>query len=290
MHHFIDSLTVIIVVYNTALEDCESFQSIKRICESGDCPHIFVYDNSAQPQQIYNYPGMQITYLHDPTNPGVSKAYNAGAAHARNHQKEWVLLLDQDTTLPATILAEYEKAVKKNPGIFLFVPILYLNNGKIFSPCIYAFKRGFHPGHIAPGTHSFKWLSPVNSGILVNTTAFWEVGGYNEKVKLDFSDFQFIRRFRKIYPRFYVIDEKCKQDFSDDTVSFSSQAIRFSYYCEGAGNIEKDGIWDQMQYSIILFLRALRLTLRYRHFGFIRTFYSNFIRSPKRGSRGDVDL
>ncbi len=77
--------------------------------------------------------------------------------------------------------------------------------------------------------------------MLVKLEAFHEVGGYNEKVKLDFSDFQFIERFRKVYKTFYVIDIICEQDFSDDEISLPTQAKRFRYYCEGARNIEKEG-------------------------------------------------
>ncbi len=277
MGDFTNSLSIIIVVYNTALEDSGSFQSVRQMRVDGVLLDLFVYDNSARSQQLKEYSGLQITYLHDPENSGVSRAYNTGVAHAQKRQKKWVLLLDQDTTLPDTILDDYEKAVRQNPAVKLFVPILYLNNGKIFSPCTYRFKRGFYVDQIKEGMYSLNKLSPVNSGMLINIRAFLKAGGYNDQVKLDFSDFQFIERFRKVYPKFYVMDVQCQQDFSDDEVSFSTQASRFKYYCEGARNIDKEGIRDWVQYSLVVFVRALRLALRYKKPIFMYTYFNTFL-------------
>ncbi len=277
MGEFTDSLSIIIVIYNTALDDSESFQSVGAMAVNGAPLDILVYDNSPSSQHIAEYPGLRITYYHDPENSGVSKAYNVGADHARKAQKEWVLLLDQDTTLPPEILGQYEMTVLQNPEKKLVVPILQLQNGKIFSPCRYKFKRGFYLDKISPGVHSLYQFSPVNSGILVSLSAFFEVGGYNEKVKLDFSDFQFIERFRKRHSTFVVMEVACQQDFSDDEVSFPGQTNRFRYYCEGARNMEKKGIWDWFQYNGVVFLRALRLTGRYRKGRFLQTYFNTFL-------------
>jgi GT2 family glycosyltransferase len=277
MANFIDSLAVIIVVYNTNLEASQSFKAVKGMPRKGESLELIVYDNSKKPQQPIEHPGLRITYFHDPDNPGVSKAYNVAAAHAMANRKEWILLLDQDTTMPATLLGSYTTAIGRHPEIKLFVPILKLQNGKIFSPCSYRFKRGFYLTSLVSGIHSLNKLAPVNSGMLIDLKAFHKVGGYNEKVKLDFSDFQFIERFRSVYSTFYVMDVVCEQDFSDDDISFTSQAKRFRYYCEGAGNIEKDGAWDWIQYNTFVLLRAMRLTIRYGKGGFLGTYISTFL-------------
>jgi GT2 family glycosyltransferase len=277
MTDFIDSLAVVIVVYNAKLETSESFRSVEGMRRKGTTIDLIVYDNSLTPQQPIETPGLRITYFHDPENSGVSKAYNVAAAHATALRKKWILLLDQDTTMPSDILEAYHREIGRHPELSLFVPVLKLQNGKIFSPCSYRFKRGFYLKTIAAGIHSLNKLAPVNSGMLVKLEAFHEVGGYNEKVKLDFSDFQFIERFRKVYKIFYVMDIICEQDFSDDEISFSTQANRFHYYCEGARNIEKEGAWDWIQYNSFVLLRALRLTIRYGNVGFLRTYFNAFL-------------
>ena len=71
--------------------------------------------NSPRAQHINTYDGLIINYLHDPENSGVSRAYNVGALHAKKNQRQWILLLDQDTTLPDTFLERYGDAIEKNP-------------------------------------------------------------------------------------------------------------------------------------------------------------------------------
>ncbi len=284
MDDFLDSLMVILVLYQTPLEDSESFCSILEFENGSQDLDVYVYDNSPGSQHINTYKGLCITYVHDAKNPGVSQAYNSGAEYARAHKKKWILLLDQDTSLPMGLLDTYRKASLSNSDIKLFVPILKLKNGKIFSPFRYRFKRGFYLDEIEAGVHSLKNLSPVNSGILISLDSFFEVGGYNQMVKLDFSDFQFIERFRRKYNLFYVIDSIGKQDFSDDEVSLTSQANRFVYFCEGARNIEKNGIWDWAQYNVVVFLRGLRLVIRYRDCRFMTTYFKDFLIPQKERS------
>jgi len=277
MNRFAESLLVIIVIYKSALEDCESFQSLLAMREGDSNLNLFIYDNSPNSQQIKNYKGLTINYFHDEKNSGVSKAYNVGVEHANKFQKEWVLLLDQDTSLPDSILKKYKEAIDTNSDLNLFVPVLKLKNGRIFSPSRYRFKRGFFVDSIKSGTHSLFEYAPVNSGMMIKTAAFQKVGGYNEKVKLDFADFQFVERFRKTYPEFFVLDVECEQDFSDDNSSYESQYIRFEYYCEGAKNIENKSFGDWLQYNAVVFIRAIRLTLRFGKLGFVGSYFKNFL-------------
>lgn len=281
MSNFINSLSIIIVVYKTELDDSESFQSVRQMTVENGPLSVFVYDNSPTAQQLKEYPNLNLTYVHDPKNSGVSKAYNAGAENAKKTKKKWLLLLDQDTTLPANILSHYNEAVTNHPEIHLIVPILKLTDGKIFSPCSYKYKRGFYLNEIQPGIRSLKSLAPVNSGICVRLDTFFVVGGYNENVKLDFSDFQFIERFRKKNSDFVVLNVSCQQDFSDDEVSFMGQATRFRFYCEGARYIEKEGLVDWLQYNMVVFVRALKLTVRYRRISFINTYFNTFLFSKR---------
>jgi len=277
MDRFVDALLIIIVIYKIPLDDCESFQSVLAIRHGKSKLNVFIYDNSPTSQQIKNYEGLAITYFHDSKNSGVSKAYNAGAERAKTNGQEWVLLLDQDTHLPNSILSAYHLAINDNPDINLFVPVLKLQNARIFSPSRYRFKRGFFLDSIKPGIHSLFNLAPVNSGMMIRIEAFFRVGGYNEKVKLDFADFQFIERFRKSFAEFYVLNIECEQDFSDDNSSSESQSVRFRFYCEGAKNIENKSFWDWAQYNAVVFIRAVRLTLRFGKLEFIGGYFKNFL-------------
>jgi GT2 family glycosyltransferase len=279
MEKFINSLSIIIVVYNQKIDECASFRSIISMKVSNFNLDIFIYDNSTLPQTMVENKSFTIKYYHDSKNSGVSKAYNQGAMHAMAKNKSWVLLLDQDTLLPANLLQEYEKVISTNSELMLFVPILKLKNGIIFSPCRYRFKRGFFVKEINPGIHNLKSLSPVNSGMLINLNAFNTVGGYNNNVKLDFADFQFIERFKKKYPKFYILDTYCIQDFSNDNVTYKSQVIRFQFYCEGARNIEKNSLIDWFSYGTFTLFRALKLCIKYKKIIFLNIYFNSFIKT-----------
>ena len=47
-----------------------------------------------------------IHYVHDPSNGGLASAYNYALARAESEEREWLLLLDQDTSLTAEFISE----------------------------------------------------------------------------------------------------------------------------------------------------------------------------------------
>ncbi|WP_071340821.1 glycosyltransferase [Maribacter sp. 1_2014MBL_MicDiv] len=276
MNNFIESLCVIVVLYKNNLEESDSFQSILKMNKNGEALSVYIYDNSPFPQKIKTYDNLNIYYTHDEKNSGISKAYNSGAKFAKEKEKKWILVLDQDTKLPDSLLNEFDKAIKKHSNIFLFVPKLVLRDGRIFSPFKYRFKRGFHLKKIDSGIHPLTEYAPVNSGMLISIQAFFDSGGYNNKVKLDFSDFQFIERFRKKFFKFCLIEAECLQDFSDDDISVSSQINRFKFFCKGALNIEKHSFLDKLQYHMIVIARAVKLTIRYKKIIFFVIYFRVF--------------
>lgn len=269
---------IIIVLYETLLDDSESFKSLALVNPVKTPLNVVVYDNSAEPQQIPEHTSFGIEYFHDPCNSGVSRAYNYGAVRAEERKLEWILLLDQDTRMPPDFLNRYARAATQNPEIKLFAPVLRLANGRIFSPFAYKFNRGFHLQKISEGQYSLFKIAPVNSGMMISVKAFMECGGYNEKVKLDFSDFQFIRRFRKRYSQFYVMDINCLQDFSDNNLLLDDQLRRFRFYCEGALAIEKENSMDTFIYPVVVMARALKLSLRFKSFKFVAFYFRHYFR------------
>lgn len=280
MNITLKNISIVIVLYNTKLESSITFKSLTDCFRDEDNSKIdlIIYDNSPSRQDIVpdNFPMWNITYIHDENNPGVSKAYNEASKVAITLGKEWLLLTDQDTQFPRVSILEYIKSANEHNDIKLFVP--YLKSGEInFSPSKYYFSRGFIWKKPLPGIHSFKNKMLLNSGIFVNLDAFKSVGGYNEKVKLYFSDFEFINKFKKKYNIFYLVDFVCKHELSDVVkVDIDAAKKRFYYYCEGGyqSSISK---FNFMQLFITIFLRSMKLSLKYRNFVFLKIFSKRFI-------------
>lgn len=241
---------------------------------------VFIYDNTPEKQydhESFTWNNFNVFYVHNPANPGLSKAYNNGAAKAAVLQKEWLLLLDQDTTFPEGYLEETRAAVTANSDISLFVPLLKLKNGVLFSPCINKHKRGYPAGSLSSGRYDLWKYAPVNSGMFIRLSLFDMVGGYNEKVKIDFCDFQFLDKVRLIQAEFYLINAVALQDFSAFEYSSEKQQIRFTQYLEDAFNCEKPLLGDKMGFLYTVTRHALGLSIKLRSFKFIGLYISKYL-------------
>ncbi len=78
---------IVIVIYKQALDACDSFQSVVKMRVDMAPLDVFVYDNSPTSQKPDSYSNINIKYVHDPENSGVSKAYNAGVCMPKHFKK-----------------------------------------------------------------------------------------------------------------------------------------------------------------------------------------------------------
>jgi len=279
----VDQIIAVVVIFNTKIEESETLISLSgSLAQTSDSMDLVVYDNSLHPVwesgSVFTMEFFRIHYFHDPSNPGVSKAYNFAARYAQQLKKRWILLLDQDTSFPIDTISTYVSALKNHPTIKLFAPVLKLSDDRILSPSRYFFKRGFALKKITPGLHSLKRISPLNSGMLIELDTFIISGGYNEKIKLDFSDFQFIERFKKNSDQFCIINVISLHEFSDEETNTVKLNERFFFYCDGAKNSEKSSFCDRLIYFMVVLLRATNLVYRTKDIIFYKTFIHHYLR------------
>lgn len=277
-----DTLAVL-VLYEKRLEHCESFLSLsKNLKNSGSMMDIVVYDNSPEPvyEKEASFDNWNIHYIQDRSNPGVSKAYNEGFKIGKELNKKWLLLLDQDTTFPQDALIKYFDAMDYYKNSVLFAPVLIANN-KMYSPSRYYLKRGFLLKSINAGLNTIRNKTLLNSGMCISLAAFEKIGGFNEKIKLYFSDFNFIDRYRRHYTGFIVLDTICEHNmFTLENKNVDSQLKRFMYFCEGARN-SGDNCIDFCIYFSYAFLRSIKLSITFKTFGFILVFFHNFLKNKR---------
>jgi len=276
----LSKILAIVVLYNKEIVESDTLTSLESdLLSNGSQLDVLIYDNSPQPHALPNFKGVNfVSYIWNETNPGVSLAYNEGVKFAQGNNKQWVLLLDQDTKFEAGALDAYVKSLLGDSEIKLFCPLILLENSTIFSPFRKKFKRGVTLKEVKLRAYSLKKYSPVNSGILVEVKAFNDAGGYNEKVKLDFSDLEFIDRFSKKNKSFQVISAVATQDFSNNNADINALIKRFSYFCQGAKNCNKDGFVDEIQYLFVVLIRATMLTIRTKKAIFYTMLYKEYIK------------
>ena len=268
LHRFLEDLLIVVVLFKTKPEDSVTYSCLDLAFRSASViPEILLYDNSPAPANIK---GKNITYIHDPCNKGVSHAYNNAAIHARGRQKNWMLLLDQDTRVDAALFDHMETAIRTHPSSVAFVPGIRDKNG-LLSPFRFSGGRGrriVSPGRVLPlKTHRF-----INSGLLINCSAFTRAGGYDERIPLDFSDISFGNRLEKISDHFVVLDISLHHSFSDaEDTAIEDALTRFQHFCTGALVLGRTSGSRYLSYYNI-FLRASRLSLRYKDHRFLNQF------------------
>lgn len=263
----------IAVIYNINMLDSACLQSLDAACEvSGKSLDIFLYDNSPEAQTVKKFNHLNITYFHDFSNPGVSKAYNTGALEAKQRGKEWILLLDQDTRFSPDILVKFGEAVNKYPEINIFGPVVKSMDGKnYYSPFKILLKTGIPLKELVPGNYSLSKYAAINSGLLIRLKIFEQAGGYNEKVKLDFSDIQFFERARKVTGSIQIADTVAFQDFSNTETDVEKLDRRFYQFCKSAIHYDRKNIGDDLLFLFIVLKRAAILALRTRRLLFFKT-------------------
>lgn len=263
LQEFLREICFVIVLYKRKPEQSPVFRSLRDINETTKL-NLFIYDNSPV------YAGTAdpfITYDHDATNSGVSKAYNEACRVATEKGLKWLMLFDQDTTIEAGFFETLFDSVLSHPSEVAFVPKLYDTNGMI-SPFHWRFGRGIR---IKSANHklAFNNYRFVNSGLLIRRDVFEKVGGYVESIPLDFSDIAFQEKLRKSAEHFVVADAKLEHEFSGSERSSASHAlIRFHYYCRGA--VEMIQTFGQWEILFSIFLRSLHLTMRYGELKFFK--------------------
>ncbi len=271
-------ILAILVLYKQRLEQSPTFLSLFGSLSRMDDVVLFVYDNSPIPMHDpseFDSCSATIKYVSDTSNPGVGKAYNAGARLAKTLKKQYVLLLDQDTEFPQNAIAGYVEAIKAHQDCALFAPVLDCA-GQIFSPCWHGFNIYLPLRHVRPGRVPARNRSLLNSGMCVAVSAFEEVGGFDETIPLYFSDHDFMRRYRRAFDSLFVLDMVCAHNLSDKGPPDIDSALNgFEYFCKGARNSIKRAA-DLFSVLPVSLARLTRLSMRFRSPAFFRVFVRIF--------------
>ena len=195
------SILAIIVLYNREISQSESASSSLRILNENAAlaKHfsLIFYDNSPQPQNQEILADFPIRYVHDPSNGGLAPAYNFALACAESEGREWLLLLDQDTSLTPEFVCELVEAagtLHSRTEIAAIVPKLRIN-GKIHSPASDFLSQMRHQfsqpdqavSEDVVGVQQ-QSLCSYNSGSSLRVTALRSIGGFPSEFWLDFMD------------------------------------------------------------------------------------------------------
>jgi len=271
-------MLISIVIYNKKISDLTILKKIPN--KNTD---IFIYDNSKFPQEVSTFENVNIYYEHDENNSGVSRAYNQAYKKAKELNKELLLVLDQDSSFELNFIEQYMKVYKTYKNDYIYAPIVCdEKKTKIYSPAFmsnFVGKTQSFENFVYEKIYSLLGKSVINSGLMIPLEMFEKIGGYNEKLKLDFSDIYFIEKYKELNPKIVLVDVYLKHSISgDEGKDYAREYNRFKYYCSASKEIENSlktlVFWSP-------FRRLIRLTLKYKKFSFIKIFYDYYLKGKE---------
>jgi hypothetical protein len=165
-------------------------------------------------------------------------------------------LLDQDTWFDSQLPTLISENIKKS-GLKLICPTIFSNSNKVLSPYRKFYTLPIRTKVPQIGNIKLHNYAIINSGICISLELFLNADGYNEKVFLDFSDYEFLNRLSKFYDQAFIYKSDTFQDYSSEDLDIDKTLIRFSLFCKSLKNCISPNFIENMFYKIVVLKRTL---------------------------------
>lgn len=186
-------ILAVLVLYRMRLAASSTFQTLLQSFRDSSpvSLDLLVFDNSPTPGPL---PDLQekvaLHFRTDPSNGGLSAAYNCALELANSLNCEWILLLDQDSALGNHFLRELNDSIREfgnNQQVAAIVPVV---RGETSALSPHLVRTGFltSMNSYARGISTAQ-LTAINSGAAVRVSFLNEIGGFSPRYWLDFLDY-----------------------------------------------------------------------------------------------------
>lgn len=151
---------------------------------------VLVIDNKSSPE-IWAWLGqacddMHVTVVRNTENRGVAGALNQAAELAMSRGFAWMLILDQDSVPPPALVEQLMTALRDSPVAERAAVV-----------CPHILKIGRRVSGAISGTPLRVVYSAWNAGSIIRLAAWKAVGGYDERLFVDYVDHDFCLRCRR---------------------------------------------------------------------------------------------
>lgn len=207
----IPKIVVVIVLYQQRFSQSPSFDLLMKAVKEKKI-QLVVYDNSPVKQlEPLLEQDKDISYYHDPSNPGLATAYNYALNHAQQNIRYFVTL-DHDSQLTATYF-DTLLTIDWTDELVAAVPLVYAGSNQI-SPVFADRYINRQVEKVDRSQLSQRRIMAINSGVVFSIKFLKEIGGFNLDFPLDFLDhwlFWTIYQFKKTV---FILPEKMEHDLS----------------------------------------------------------------------------
>ncbi|MFL0415868.1 hypothetical protein [Sphingomonas sp. 179-A 2A2 NHS] len=216
-------IMAVLVLYGRPLEDAVSWPVLRSWLDDDShagLRHCLVYDNSPMSLTDGGSLPANAHLLHDPDNSGTAGAYAAAVDYAARTGCEWLLLLDQDTALPADYLAIARETMAATPDAEVMVPRVR-HDAQLVSPATITRAGTVRP--CAAPDHVAGMTTAISSGAVVRRRAIENVV-FPPSIWLDYVDHWLFLRLHRHGAYVAVIDTDLSHDLSVRTPATLSAA------------------------------------------------------------------
>lgn len=206
----------ILVIYEMLIEDSDTYRSICSYFNENPSSdfELIIYDNSKMFQKINLEPFVVCSYIHDPANGGLSRAYNYALSLIRQNE-DWLVLLDQDSVIPHNFFDDLRVILKArdNQSFVAVVPHIVAKH-RLISP--YKVLMGGRKKTINEDFVGLceREIAAVNSGLTVRTSFMRQIGGFTTEFWLDYLDYWLCRTIYARGEKIYVSSSKIDHSLS----------------------------------------------------------------------------
>ena len=214
-----NSIVATIVIYNKSIENSITCKNILSFNE--DSIEILIVDNSTSNYGNKAYcEKKNIKYISMGGNQGLSKAYNAAIDLSKD--KDVIILFDDDTDVTKQYFEQLQIALDSNPDVDIFAPIIYGQDGVIYSPNRYNFMRS---QYIQESSQEIpqEEFNAIASCLAIRMRVFQNYR-FNEKLFVDQVDQNFFYDQRKKNKKFMKLNVEIKQNFYQRGLKLSAES------------------------------------------------------------------
>lgn len=261
-----DSVVIVLVLYNTYLEDCLSYNTFcKSISKCSLNWNLIIYNNSSE---ITIQSKIATKIINASKNEKISKAYNFALNYALKNKAEWLLLLDQDTEIEDDYFVKlshyFNSNNEVNNNVVAIIPFLS-DNFKVISPHKNSFFNCIRTEITKPGLQ-FDFITALNSLSMLKVDFINSIGGFSEEFPLDMLDYWYYLKIFKNNKQIYLLDTLIKHNLSIFDMEKNMSIDRYSTLLKSEKKfINELNIISQFLYKFRLIYRTIKQFILYKN-------------------------
>lgn len=261
----LNSIYAVIVLYNCSLkESSTAITIIKALDKVKKTLDVLVYDNSSISQykeNTFNYYNLNCQYIHNSSNPGLAEAYNRALYETKRSNKQWLLLLDQDTHFSINYFTEiYEVKFNNIDIIGALIPSVASLNGKVtISPM--KMKRGGlvrNIENVKAGILKEQHITGINSGTLLSLLFLKEIKQFDTRFPLDMLDHWYFKELQKKGYHIYLLNTTIYQELSIHNMESQMSIDRYVKMLKSEKLFIKNSLLDKFIFKFRLVFRLYK--------------------------------